>query len=67
MLIIYTKAVESTDRIKQSLPDILSISVPQARPAELTLNPSTVLIAAASLCVDSFLPALMARGALTKK
>ena len=53
-----------SDRIKQRFPDILSISVPQARPTELTLNPTTVLTAAARLSVDSFLSALVTRGAL---
>lgn len=54
-----------TDRIKQRLPHVLSISVLQARPTELTLNPSAVLAAAARLGVNGFLPALMTRGALS--
>lgn len=53
-----------SDRIKQRFFDILSISVPQARPAELTLNPTAVLTATARLCVNSFLAALMTRGTL---
>lgn len=53
-----------SDRIKQRFFDILSISVPQTRPAELTLNPTAVLTATARLCVNSFLTALMTRGTL---
>lgn len=53
-----------SDRIKQRFFDILSISVPQARPTELTLNPTAVLTATARLCVNSFLTALMTRGTL---
>lgn len=49
--------------IEQGLLDILSVSVPQTRPAELTLNPPTLLAAAARLGVDSFLTALMTGGA----
>lgn len=52
------------DRIKQRLPDILSVSVPQTRPTELTLNPPTVLTATACLRVNSFLTALMTCRAL---
>lgn len=55
---------QRSDRIEQRLLDVLSVSVPQARPAELTLNPPTVLAAAARLGVNSFLTALMTRGAL---
>lgn len=57
---------EQSDRIKQRLPDILSVSVPQTRSAELTLNPATLLGAAARLCVNRFLTALMTCGALKK-
>lgn len=56
-----------SDRIKQRLPDILSVSVPQAWPTELTLNPTTVLTAAARLSVDSFLSALVTCRALKTK
>ena len=55
---------QTSDRIKQRFPDVLSVSVPQAWPTELTLNPTTVSTATAGLCVNGFLPTLMARGAL---
>lgn len=58
--------LKQSDRIKQRLPDIFSVSVPQTRPTELTLNPPTVLAAAACLGVNSFLTALMTCGALEK-
>ncbi len=55
---------QQADRIKQRLLHVLSVSVPQAWPTELTLNPPTVLAAAARLCVNGFLAALMTCGAL---
>lgn len=57
---------EESDRVEQSLSDILPVPVPQTRPAELTLNPAAALAAAAGLAVDSFLTTLMASGALGK-
>lgn len=53
-----------SDRIEQSFPDIFSVSVPKAGPAELTLNPMAVHTATARFCVHGLLAALMARGAL---
>ena len=58
------RVYQQSDRIKQRLLDILSVSVPQARPTELTLNAPTVLTAAARLRVSSLLTALMTCGAL---
>lgn len=55
---------QQPDRIEQRLLDVLSVSVPQARPTELTLNPTTVLTTAARLGVNSFLAALVTRRAL---
>lgn len=55
---------QQSDRIQQRLLDILSVSVSQTGPTELTLNTSTVLTAAARLSVNSFLTALMTCGAL---
>lgn len=52
---------KQSDRIKQCFPDVLSISVPQARPAELALNPAAILTATARLCVNGLLTALMTR------
>lgn len=53
-----------SDRIKQSFPDVFSVSVPQAGPTELTLNPVAVHTATARFRVYGLLAALMARGAL---
>lgn len=55
---------QQSDRVNQCLLHILSVSVPQARPTELTLNPAAVLTATARLSVNCFLTALMTRGAL---
>lgn len=57
---------QSSDRINKRLPDILSVSVPQARSAELPLDPSAVLASATRLGVHSLLTALVAGGTLDK-
>lgn len=58
---------QQSDRIKQCLLDILSVSVPQTRPTELALNPPTLITAATCLSVHCFLTALMTRRALRSK
>ena len=52
------------DRVQQSLLDVLAVAVPQARAAELTLDPAAALVPAASLGVAGFLAALVTGGAL---
>lgn len=59
--------VQQSDRIKQRLPDILAISIPQTRSTELTLNAPTLITAATCLSVHRFLTALMTSRALKSK
>lgn len=50
-------------RIQQGLPHVLSVSVPQTRPTELTLDSPAGLASAARLSVHGLLTALVTRGA----
>lgn len=51
-------------RIKQSLLDVFSVSVPQTRPTELALDPTALLTTTARLGVDRLLATLVTGGAL---